>query len=140
MAKEKKLQRPAEKIVRKIEARKLESGKKPLAPKKLLLLVTIVNRQKADFYTDLIESFECNFELNVSALGTAREDMKSLLHITDENKTAILSVICQDKEKDVLYALNDKFNTVRGGGGIAFTIPMTSTIGVAVYRFLSNNV
>ena len=140
MAKEKKLQRPAEKIVRKIEARKLESGKKPLAPKKLLLLVTIVNRQKADFYTDLIESFECNFELNVSALGTAREDMRSLLHITDENKTAILSVICQDKEKDVLYALNDKFNTVRGGGGIAFTIPMTSTIGVAVYRFLSNNV
>lgn len=140
MAKEKKLQRPAEKIVRKIEARKLESGKKPLAPKKLLLLVTIVNRQKADFYTDLIESFECNFELNVSALGTAREDMKSLLHITEENKTAILSVICQDKEKDVLYALNDKFNTVRGGGGIAFTIPMTSTIGVAVYRFLSNNV
>lgn len=140
MAKEKKLQRPAEKIVRRIEARKLESGKKPLAPKKLLLLVTIVNRQKADFYTDLIESFECNFELNVSALGTAREDMKSLLHITDENKTAILSVICQDREKDVLYALNDKFNTVRGGGGIAFTIPMTSTIGVAVYRFLSNNV
>lgn len=140
MAKEKNLQRPAEKIVRKIEAKKVENGKKPLAPKKLLLLVTIVNRQKADFYTDLIESFECNFELNVSALGTAREDMRSLLHITDENKTAILSVICQDKEKDVLYALNDKFNTVRGGGGIAFTIPMTSTIGVAVYRFLSNNV
>ncbi len=137
---EKKLTKPTAKLAKKIEAKKAEnSAKTPLAPQKLLLLVTIVSRNKADFYIDLIESFECNLELNVSAFGTAQADVKSLLNITDDSKTVILSVIRQDKESDVLYTLDNKFKTVRGGKGIAFTVPMTSTIGVALYRFLSNN-
>ena len=138
-AKGKKLVAPAEKVVKKIETKRAENGKKQLAPQKLLMLVTIVNRQKADYYTDLIESFECNFELNVSAIGTAPQDVKSLLHVTDDSKTVILAVIRQDKEKDALYALDQKFATIRGGKGIAFTVPMTSTIGVMLYRFLCNN-
>lgn len=140
MAEKKKLTVANTKIAKKIEAKKTEIGNKPtVAPQKLLMLVTIVNRNKADFYIDLIESFECNLELNISAFGTAQADVKSLLNITDDSKTVILSVIRQDKENDVIYTLNDKFKTVRGGKGIAFTVPMTSTIGVALYRFLSNN-
>lgn len=139
-AKGKKLVAPAEKkVVKKVETKRAENGKKQLAPQKLLLLVTIVNRQKADYYIDFIESFECNFELNVSAIGTAPKDVKSLLNLSDDSKTVIFAVIRQDKEKDVLYALDQKFAAIRGGKGIAFTVPMTSTIGVMLYRFLCNN-
>ena len=37
-----------------------------------------------------------------------------------------------------LEALSEKFQTIRGGKGIAYTVPMTGTIGVAIYQFLSN--
>ena len=35
--------------------------------------------------------------------------------------------------------LNEKFNTIKKGKGIAFTVPFSSMIGVAAYGFLSNN-
>jgi len=31
------------------------------------------------------------------------------------------------------------FKTMKNGKGIAFTVPMTSVIGVSIYGFLSNN-
>ena len=44
-----------------------------------------------------------------------------------------------DMEKAALDALEEKFNTIKNGKGIAYTVPMTSTIGVAIYQFLCNN-
>jgi hypothetical protein len=35
--------------------------------------------------------------------------------------------------------LDNKFETVRNGDGIAFCIPVSSIIGVAVYQFLVDN-
>jgi hypothetical protein len=35
--------------------------------------------------------------------------------------------------------LEEKFTTIKDGKGIAFTVPMSSVIGVAIYRFLSNH-
>ena len=44
----------------------------------------------------------------------------------------------QEMERAALSELEEKFKTVKGGKGIAYTVPMTSTIGVAIYQFLSN--
>jgi hypothetical protein len=38
-----------------------------------------------------------------------------------------------------MQTLKEKFETVRGGKGIAYTIPLSSVAGVAIYQFLSNN-
>jgi hypothetical protein len=38
-----------------------------------------------------------------------------------------------------MYQLTKRFRTIKNGGGIAYTIPLSSVIGVAVYTFLSNN-
>ena len=35
--------------------------------------------------------------------------------------------------------LDTKFESVRNGDGIAFSIPVSSVIGVAVYQFLVDN-
>ena len=53
-------------------------------------------------------------------------------------KAVLIGVAREDRKKDVLEALQDKFDTVRGGGGIAYSVPLTSVIGVAIYGFLSN--
>lgn len=108
------------------------------APKKLMLLFTIVNRNKAEFYADVLQKFEINMQLILAANGTADTKIQSLLGLTDLEKSVIISVIRRDKSRAVLSELDEKFRTVKGGKGIAYTVPMTSTIGVAIYQFLSN--
>ena len=111
----------------------------PLAPQKLKLLITVVNRSKAEFYMDLLQSFEVNMQLAMAAQGTAKTEMLNMLGLVDNEKVVILSVIRADKATEALNALEEKFKTIKNGKGIAYTIPMTSTIGVAIYQFLCNN-
>ena len=108
------------------------------APQKLKLLFTVVNRNKAEFYIDLLNSFEVNMQLAMVAHGTASTEMLSYLGLTESEKVLIISVIREDMEKLALDALEEKFNKIKNGKGIAYTVPLTSTIGVAIYQFLSN--
>lgn len=110
------------------------------APNRMLLLFTIVGRSKGEFYTDLLQNYEVNMQMALNASGTAGSGMLELLGLSDSEKTVIISVIRQDKAKEAMAMLDEKFKTVRGGKGIAYTVPLTSTIGVAIYQFLSNTI
>lgn len=110
----------------------------PIAPRKLKLLVTVVNREKSEFYMDFIQSFEVNLQTAMAAHGTASQETLRLLGLGASEKTVIFSIIREDMCDKVLQALEQKFKTIKNGKGIAYTIPMTGTIGVAIYRFLSN--
>lgn len=107
--------------------------------RKLKILVTVVNRSKTEFYMDLLSDFEVNFQTAVLAQGTARSETLYMLGLEDSDKSVIFSVIREDKATEALQTLEDKFNVLKNGKGIAFTIPMSSVIGVAIYRFLSNH-
>ena len=109
------------------------------APQKLKLLVTIVGRSKAEFYMDLLQSLDVNIQLSMLGHGTANTQMLYLLGLSDSDKAIIFSVVREDRAKEALALLGQKFQTVRGGKGIAYTIPMSSVVGVAIYRFLSDN-
>lgn len=109
------------------------------AVKKLELLITVVNRNKAEYYMDLIQNHEVNMQLALPAKGTANAEMLNLLGLAGSEKAVILSAVREDNVKNVLAELKEKFATVRNGSGIAYTVPMSSVIGVAVYGFLSNN-
>lgn len=116
-------------------------GKTPVAvtQNRLELLVTIVSRKKAEYYVDLIQSFDVNMQVMALASGTANAEMLSLLGLTENEKTVIFSVIQSEKLPDALSALEEKFKAIRGGKGIAYTIPFTSVIGTLIFGFLSNN-
>ena len=105
----------------------------------LKILVTVVNRTLAEFYLDLIQSFDVNLQTVVLAKGTADANMLRYLGLTDAGKSVILSVVQQKKLPEALDALDKKFRTVKDGKGIAFTIPLTSVIGALLFGFLSNN-
>ena len=111
----------------------------PIAPRKLKLLVTVINREKAEFYMDYLTSFGVNFQTAVAAQGTATSETLYLLGLEDSDKRVIFSVINEEMASEAMQGLEEKFQTIRNGKGIAFTIPLTSVIGVAIYRFLSNN-
>ncbi|MBQ7368305.1 MAG: hypothetical protein IJW60_01185 [Clostridia bacterium] len=107
--------------------------------KKLKLIVSVVNRKKTEFFLDFLSGFEINFQTSVLAQGTARSDTLHLLGLEDTDRSVIFSVVKEEKAEEALRGLEEKFQTLRGGNGIAFTVPLTSVIGVAIYQFLSNN-
>ena len=140
----KKVKKVAKKAAAKGAEIKAARNNSSAAPKvnsgKLMLLVSIVPNNKAEFYTDLLQSsFEVNFQWTSRARGTANAEMLSLSEWNDQTKTAIFSVIKQERAKEALATLEEKFKTIKKGKGIAFTVPFSSMIGVAAYGFVSNN-
>ena len=125
---------------------KLKPTRKTVAPRrnrvtmnKLKILVTIVSRSKADFYMDHIQSFGVNMQLVIYGRGTAPQEFLTAMGLTDSNRAVILSVIGDTNLRNALDSLSEKFNTIQGGKGIAYTIPMSSIIGKSIFNFLSDN-
>ena len=108
------------------------------AIKKLKLLITVVDRPKAEFYQDVLSQFEINCQMILNGKGTAQSEIVDLLGLNNQ-KAVLLSVLREDNTDRVIRCLEEKFATIRGGKGIAFTVPMSSVIGVNLYQFLSNN-
>lgn len=115
-----------------------KKNKENIAPHRLQLLFTVVDRRKSEFYMDILHGFEVNMQISLAAKGTAKTDMLELLGLADSDKSVIVSVIKEDRAKEALAALEEKFRTIKNGKGIAYTVPMTETIGLAIYQFLAN--
>ena len=56
-----------------------KSSPNTVTSNKLELLVTIVNKKKAEFYTDLLQSFDVNMQVTAFGRGTA--DAKMLVYL-----------------------------------------------------------
>lgn len=140
-AKTKIKQRAADKkkAVKAAVAKVKGGGTNTVTSNKLEMLVTVVSRSKGEYYADLIQSFDVNLQVVALANGTADAKTLRYLGLTDTEKSVIFSVIQQDKLPDALNALDEKFKTVKGGKGIAYTIPLTSVVGKLIFGFLSNN-
>lgn len=107
--------------------------------RKLKLLFTVVNRSKTLFFEDLLEQFEVNVQTVVYGKGTANSQLRDLLGIIEAEKSLIISYVREDRVKEIMDTLDEKFQTVKNGKGIAFTVPFDSMIGVATYQLLSND-
>jgi len=107
------------------------------AIKKLKLLFTVVDRQKGEFYLDVISQFDVNCQLAMGGMGTATSELVELLGL-EPHKAVILSIVREDMVDTIMNTLEDKFATIRNGKGISFTVPLSSVIGVNLYRFLSD--
>ena len=81
-----------------------KTPKKNTGVKKLKILITVVNRSKALFYMDLIEQYEVNMQMVLYGQGTANSEMLNLLGLAETDKAVIVSVIREDKSKDILAA------------------------------------
>ena len=108
------------------------------AIKKLKLVVTVVDRAKAEFYLDVLSQFEVNFQMVASGKGTANSEIIDMLGL-NINKAVIMSVVREDMVDPIMNCLEEKFRTIRKGKGIAFAVPLSGVIGVNMYQFLSNN-
>lgn len=108
-------------------------------PQKLKVIVTIVNRGKGNFFLDQIENMGVNMQLLFEGEGTAPYNLDNLWGLAHKERDVIISFVPEDKVKKILKLLDGKFESVRNGDGIAFSIPISSIIGVSVYQFLVDN-
>ena len=108
------------------------------AIKKLKLVITVVDRSKAEFFLDVLSQFEVNFQMATPGKGTAQSELIDMLGL-NINKAVLLSVVREDQVGQVMNCLEDKFETIKNGKGVAFAVPLSSVIGVNMYQFLSNN-
>lgn len=108
------------------------------AIKKLKLLFTVVDRNKGEFYLDVISQFNVNCQMALAGQGTARSELVELLGL-EPHKVVILSVVREDLVDEIMNCLEDKFRTIRNGKGVSFAVPLSSVIGVNLYQFLSDN-
>lgn len=115
------------------------SKKQVSSVRKLKLLITVVDRSKTLFYVDLLEQFEVNVQMVIYGRGTANSQMLDLLGLAETEKSVIISYIREDKVKEALETLDEKFHRVKNGKGIAYTVPFDSIIGVSMYQLLSND-
>ena len=122
-----------------LPARKGGGAGRKKAPQKLKLLITIVNREKADFYMDLIQSFEVNMQFRALGRGTAGSELLHVMGLEQSEKAVIFSVVRADRAEAVLAALDSRFKSIKRGKGIAYTVPMSGMIGVSLYSFFCNN-
>ena len=119
--------------------RPLQNGHSRVSMNRLKILVTIVNRSKADFYMDHIQSFGVNMQVVFFGQGTAPRELLGALGLADSERAVIFSIIGEDALPAALESIDEKFNTIAGGKGIAYTIPMVSVIGKSIFNFLSDN-
>ena len=113
-------------------------NKKQSSIKKAKLIITIVDRNKTEFYADVISEFESNLQMVMYGNGTAPNTVLQSLGLNNQ-KGIILSVVRNDLIKKVLDTLEDKFNSIRNGKGIAVVVPISSVMGISLYQFMINN-
>lgn len=109
-----------------------------LAPERLVLLVTVVNKGKGTFFADLLKTFDVNLQMSFVGNGTASSNLIELLGLKDNRRSVIFSVVRAERVDSIQAALEDRFQSINDGTGIAFTLPLSSVIGKLSYGFLSN--
>ena len=112
-------------------------GEKDLTPPRLKFLMVIVDRNMAPVYSSMLEDYEVNVSLSLYARGSLIGKIPQGLALATP-KSVIVATVREDRVDELLSYLEDKFSTLKGGKGIAFTVPVSSLIGVSSYQFLSN--
>ena len=119
-------------------ARKVKKPLPDFETKKLQLLVLIVDHGASDVYLEHFQSLEANLQVTIIANGTVKREIKNLLGLNELKKDVILSVIKEEKMDEAFDYIETRFKLSHKHKGIAFSIKITSLVGVSVYKILSN--
>lgn len=101
------------------------------------MFVSIVPSGQAQAIVKLIEKAGVNYNVITLAEGTGYKYVPGLL--SNEKKQVIFSFVNEESSDVVCRILRQRFSVSKASSGIAFSIKLTSVMGVSIYRFLSDN-
>lgn len=96
---------------------------------KLYLMVITLPKGKKEIIGDMLERFDVTAYLSTLARGSLDKVF---------TKDLMFCVIKEDKIKDAMLAIQDKFVKFRSNISMVYSIPLDSIIGVSSYMALSN--
>ena len=141
--KEKKLKKSAPKKVNKKKV--VEEEVQPAFEtrsdiKKLHLYIVIVPRGQGENIIKILKSNKSSAQFVQIGEGTATNSIRDILNIEDTSKEIIYSIIREDVFEDLKKEIDVYFIASKRNRGIAFSIPLTSIVGVKMYKFLTQTV
>ncbi len=102
----------------------------------LYLMTTIVNRKDAPKYMELYQENDMNVMYLTLGLGTAANEVLDYLGLESNEKAVAFSVLEENSWFTIKKQLEKKLKIDAPGGGIAFTIPLSSIGGKKALQFL----
>ena len=112
---------------------------KNYSTRQLKLLITIVPREKAEYYQELIEDHGSNFQFISMGEGSADRKLLRYFGVPSAPRAVIFSVIQEDQEEYLVSMLDERFQSRKHSSGVAVTVPLSSVIGSSLFTYLSNN-
>lgn len=109
----------------------------PIAIKRIKLVVTIAERGNGDKIRAACDKVHKAFHLSFMGRGTAPTRVLEYLGLASSEKNVIFSVVPEELVHDVLRSLRHELELDKSGGGIAFSVPITSVGGPATLRMIS---
>ena len=107
---------------------------------KLCLYVTIVNVGIGDSIIRLMEQIGCSCQFVHIGTGTANDEVKKILNITTNQKELVFSFVRETKLEEIQTEVNAFFAANKKNKGIGFAIPLTTVMGIRVYKFLTQTI
>ncbi len=105
----------------------------------LYMMTTIVDRQIASSYAKLYQENDLNVMFLSLGYGTVTNDMMDLLGLESKEKTVVFAIVEEEKWLTVKRQLERVLKIDAPGGGIAFTVPLSSIGGRKALQFLIEN-
>ncbi|NLB29143.1 MAG: hypothetical protein GX823_02795 [Clostridiales bacterium] len=109
----------------------------PAANRRIKLVVTIADRGKGQRIRDACNKVHNAFHLCFMGQGTAPSRILEYLGLANSQKDIIFSIVPEALASEVLERLGRELELDKKGGGIAFSIPITSVGGQTTLRMIS---
>lgn len=105
----------------------------------LYLMTTIVDRKIANKYVDLFKENNMNVIHLTLGFGTAANEILDYLGMESNEKAVAISVVEENSWINIKKQLEKKLKIDAPGGGISFTIPLSSIGGRKTLNYLIEN-
>ena len=103
---------------------------------KLKLLIIIVDRQKVDKVAEMVSKNGASFSHISLGKGTAKNDLLNVFGLGETEKGILLCSTKHSNIENIFSGLKFDFGFDKPGGGIAFTIPISSVGGPASLKIM----
>ena len=130
------------KPVKKKETKTDETGPFENRPnlKKLVFYTIIVNYGQGDNILRILKNNNSSSQYIKVGEGTATKQILDILNIEDNRKEIVYSLVSEDAVPDIKRELEAYFAASKRNKGIAFTLDLSTVVGVKVYKFLTQTV
>lgn len=105
----------------------------------LYMMTTIVDRKIASDYANLYQENNLNVMFLSLGYGTVTNEMMDYLGLESKEKTVVIAIVEEEKWITVKKQLEKVLKIDAPGGGVAFTVPLSSIGGRKALQFLIEN-